>query len=978
MFERRKKYQPIKKRQKIVTGLFVSLLFFGGIQHSAYGQNFHQKLEISEYDDLPTLVSRKTHIDDEGSVWVGTDAGMRVYPNNQPVKDKICRSLKKYQVWGIESSERNIYVGTYDSGMYIFDRNSGAIIKKIPFEKAKRIRRLKKIDEVIYALHSEGIWAIKGDSIYPYIEGNPKVWSRKKAPFPIDIFKWNNQVLIAYYRGYTLFQRGRQNQPVIEPHITEFMPEESSKRFLQVLSGVAFKDKLILGATQNRIAVYDSTGIRMIELRSKYDRFLTSWDMDTDGENLYIAIGNNKNLNEGACLKVSENDLTQNFIWVKETQIQNFAWTVTVDPKNQGIWSSTLTKGVYFRPQYENWIAAPTAFEQFTATADFILVWNNQHVYLKKHDRPTWIKLKKNIKPLQFIQWRKELYAIGIEGLYKYDSTNNDFVKKVKGDFSEVLSTQDGLYIRTLFGPLGFYDPISEKHQKQVYDGTWGVTNMTTYQNEIIYQLENQGFFHLSQGKPVRFTTDFESDFYKTRIFFLGNNLIFQFGTSLRICHIDFEKHSISTLKEINLSDYIKETKISFVYSNPFGLWVGNGQYVYRFSIDTDLWSPVLIDHFYLGATSDYKDKTIIIDKKAYKKVNGYIQIQLLNKANSLLETNEFEVKINGSQISYRHKVARVNDNEFLSFEVRSPDYFFSEHGYIPLFISQDSHWISRTFIPVKKKKLINYPYGIYQIEFGTKRKVIKTLFRISKSIFKSPGFWLLSLFSLFLLAVVLFQSQTEKVALSQKISDLQMNTLKSNMNPHFIFNIMNLIQAMIVKSEKKKALEATSELGKLNRLFLETSNKELISLEDEIDYCERYMALEALRFEGEQAFVFSLDIEENLNLRSWQIPPLILQPLLENAVKHGSAHQNNIRLNASLDKPHILKITIENDLSESKSEKNTISTQMGMSLVRERLDMMNERYSDILSASFSRVILGNTYNVIIEIRQVSQDWIYN
>lgn len=923
------------------------------------------------------MVSRKTHVDDEGSVWVGTDAGMRVYPNNQSAKDKICRSLKQYQVWGIESSKRYIYVGTYDSGMYIFSRNSGAIIKKISFEKAQRIRRVKRIDSVVYVLHSKGILAIRGDSIYPYIERNPIIPDQDKTIFPIDIFKWNEQILIAYYRGNTLYTRGRQNQPIIEPSITKHLFDVTSYHGLFILSGIAFKNKLILGADQNKIAVCDSNGVRIIKFQSKYDRFLTSWDMDTDGENLYIAMGNNKNLNEGACLKVSENDLSQDYIWVNETQIQNFAWTVTFDAKNHGVWSSTLTKGVYFRPQYDKWIAAPSNFEQFEATEDFLVVWNDQYVYLKKHDDTKWIKLNKKIKPIQFIQWREDLFVIGIEGLYRFDFKNNSITTEVISDFSEVLSTQQGLYLRTLFGPLGFYDPSSNKYQKRVYESSRSITSMATYQNEIIYQLENKGFFHLYRGKPIQFTTDFETDFHKTRFFFLGKNLIFQFGTLLRVCSIDFEQHSISKQKEIDLSEFIKETTISWIHSNRFGLWVGNGQYVYRFSLDPNPWNLRLIDEFYLGATTDNNDKTLIIGKTAYKKVNGYVQIQFLNKENSLLETIDFEAKINGTKISYRHKVPRVNENEFISFEVQSRDYFFSEYGYIPLLISKDSLWISRTYIPVKKKQLINYPYGIYQIEFGTNGKAIKTLFRVSKSIFKSAGFWLLSILSLLLLVVVLFQYQNEKIVLSQKISDLQMNTLKTNMNPHFIFNIMNLIQAMIVKSEKKKALEATSELGNLNRLFLETSNKELISLEDEIEYCERYMALESMRFEDKQSFNFLLDIEENLNLTGWQIPPLILQPLLENAIKHGRSGRNNIRLNASLNKPHVLKISVENDLPKPKSAKNIISTQMGMKLVRERLDMMNERYSHLFKASFSLVIIDNTYNVVIEIKQVSHDWIY-
>src|SRR6056300_2036424 len=114
MFKGRKKYQLIKKRQKIVAGLFVSLLFFGIINQPVYSQDFHQKLELSEYNGLPTLVTRKTHIDNEGSIWVGTDAGLKVYPENQTAKNKICNSLKQQQVWGIESSERFIYIGTYD------------------------------------------------------------------------------------------------------------------------------------------------------------------------------------------------------------------------------------------------------------------------------------------------------------------------------------------------------------------------------------------------------------------------------------------------------------------------------------------------------------------------------------------------------------------------------------------------------------------------------------------------------------------------------------------------------------------------------------------------------------------------------------------------------------------------------------------------------------------------------------------------
>jgi len=128
-------------------------------------------------------------------------------------------------------------------------------------------------------------------------------------------------------------------------------------------------------------------------------------------------------------------------------------------------------------------------------------------------------------------------------------------------------------------------------------------------------------------------------------------------------------------------------------------------------------------------------------------------------------------------------------------------------------------------------------------------------------------------------------KKEKEKTQLNRRISEMQLSSLQSQMNPHFIFNALGAIQYFIQTNETDKADEYLSDFAKLIRSILESSKSRYISLRDELEMLEIYVSLEQVRFEDQFDYVFHID--ENIDLES-MIPPMMIQPFIENAINHG------------------------------------------------------------------------------------------
>jgi len=125
-----------------------------------------------------------------------------------------------------------------------------------------------------------------------------------------------------------------------------------------------------------------------------------------------------------------------------------------------------------------------------------------------------------------------------------------------------------------------------------------------------------------------------------------------------------------------------------------------------------------------------------------------------------------------------------------------------------------------------------------------------------------------------------------ENLSLKQRAVELEMKALRAQMNPHFIFNCLTSINNFILKNDQLRASEYLVKFSKLIRLILENSLSPLISLEQELDALKLYIELESLRFQHQ--FVYRIEFPEDMDLASIKVPPLILQPFVENSIHHG------------------------------------------------------------------------------------------
>ncbi|RBL91914.1 sensor histidine kinase [Chitinophaga flava] len=135
-------------------------------------------------------------------------------------------------------------------------------------------------------------------------------------------------------------------------------------------------------------------------------------------------------------------------------------------------------------------------------------------------------------------------------------------------------------------------------------------------------------------------------------------------------------------------------------------------------------------------------------------------------------------------------------------------------------------------------------------------------------------------------------QAEKRKTEYNRRIAELEAKALTNQMNPHFIFNSLNSVQHLILEKEEKQALNFLADFATLMRQMLNNSRKSYISLEEEIAFLTRYLELEKIRFA--HSFTYHFIMEDTLKDYTIYIPPMIIQPIVENAIKHGLAPKNS------------------------------------------------------------------------------------
>ncbi len=285
------------------------------------------------------------------------------------------------------------------------------------------------------------------------------------------------------------------------------------------------------------------------------------------------------------------------------------------------------------------------------------------------------------------------------------------------------------------------------------------------------------------------------------------------------------------------------------------------------------------------------------------------------------------EILINGVAVDYDQNLNlsyRQNDIEigYCGFSYASR----GKETYQYRLLGLDSTWHSTSNRSIS---FYGLPHGEFIFEtFAVSSNQVKSenvssvYFTINQLWWKK--WWVQCIGFLCLIALIVFVLKTRQSRLlaaerkeqrfQKRIEQIKMQALQSQMNPHFVFNTLNGIQDFLLSGSKEKAISSLSDFSRMISFIFENSAKKLVSLSNVLEFIDHYLALEKMRFEDKISIDF--EVAKSIKSREFEIylPPLLIQPIIENAFQHGLHH----RLTKST-------LTIEVDESEKSDVKFTI-----------------------------------------------------
>ncbi|GAA0536238.1 sensor histidine kinase [Chitinophaga japonensis] len=312
-----------------------------------------------------------------------------------------------------------------------------------------------------------------------------------------------------------------------------------------------------------------------------------------------------------------------------------------------------------------------------------------------------------------------------------------------------------------------------------------------------------------------------------------------------------------------------------------------------------------------------------------------------------------------------REPVALSYQQNFISIEFKSLQYHHEKIRYYYQLEGLDPDWVSADGLLIAK--YTNLPPGSYTFKVrsvnaaGTFSE--KTT---SQRIIIKPAFWQTNWFRLLVLAAIaalvyvyfrariyyIKKEARQRAAMQQKIAQLEMKALRAQMNPHFIFNALNSIQTFMMKSETEQALNYLNRFARLIRSVLDHSQLNTIPISKEVSMLENYIELEKLRFADQ--FSYRISIDPALDPDFTEIPAMIIQPFIENAIWHGLLHRKEggcLQLSFTKMQDRILCVIEDNGVGRQKSaalklQSGYTHASRGLQITRDRLSLYNSRFN--------------------------------
>lgn len=229
-----------------------------------------------------------------------------------------------------------------------------------------------------------------------------------------------------------------------------------------------------------------------------------------------------------------------------------------------------------------------------------------------------------------------------------------------------------------------------------------------------------------------------------------------------------------------------------------------------------------------------------------------------------------------------------------------------------------------------------------------------------------------------FAIAYKIEDERRQKESIEKKVMEIEMMALRSQMNPHFIFNSLNSVRYFVLSDQKDKAKDYLSKFSKLLRTILNYSKENVISLHNELEAIRLYIEVELGRFESN--LHYSIEIDKEIETEYIMIPPLFLQPYVENAIIHGLRNSEKedklLKISILQQKNECLEISIEdNGIGRNKAEKlkqnrEALHQSLGTQITNQRMELFNQNFKSKIKVTIEDLPQESGTKVVIQIIQ--------
>lgn len=333
-------------------------------------------------------------------------------------------------------------------------------------------------------------------------------------------------------------------------------------------------------------------------------------------------------------------------------------------------------------------------------------------------------------------------------------------------------------------------------------------------------------------------------------------------------------------------------------------------------------------------SVSKINESTILLDE-------GFVALQLFKTKTG--NTSKFPKNLVDIWYSSKTQIELLDDKVLFSDVYYKVDYVATANNinYHVVLYSNGEYYLINNFINTEGNFIntnFEKPITFKKESFFKKYKML---------------FAFLSLFILFVIVYILLRWKivmTKKKEVAKRLFvEMQLKSIRSQMNPHFLFNALSAIQNLINKGDNENANHYLTEFSQLMRLTLDKSEKGVVPLIDEIESVKKYLELEKLRFQ----FDYAINIDSRINAFDIEIPAMLIQPFVENAIIHGLMEKKEnkiITITFKKDENFLICNIKDNGVgilkAQLKKEVVYKGKHYGLKLAKDRIAIINESYN--------------------------------